>query len=102
MVRYGESVDLEPIYKEVTEAVRDFTQENLRKFEKQANAGLDTAKEQLIAIMDTKRKEMDELERAISVASKNKDEKEARKRETEKKIAWFQEFHSKLQKILAI
>lgn len=97
-----ESVDLEPIYKEVTEAVRDFTQENLRKFEKQANAGLDTAKEQLIAIMDTKRKEMDELERAISVASKNKDEKEARKREAEKKIAWFQEFHSKLQKILAI
>lgn len=97
-----ESVDLEPIYKEVTEAVRDFTMENLRKFKKQANAGLDTAKEQLIAIMDTKRKEMDELERAISVASKNKDEKEARKREAEKKIAWFQEFHSKLQKILAI
>ena len=75
---------------------------NMRNFKKQANAGLDAAKEQLIAIMDAKREEMDKLGEAISAASQNKAEKEARKREAEKKIAWFQEFHGKLQKILAI
>ena len=52
--------------------------------------------------MDAKQKEMNELEKAISAAGKSKAEKEARKREAEKKIAWFQEFHGKLQKILAI
>lgn len=97
-----ERIDLSPIFTEVANAVRDFTQENLRNFKKQANAGLDAAKEQLIAIMDAKQKEMNELEKAISAAGKSKAEKEARKREAEKKIAWFQEFHGKLQKILAI
>jgi len=100
--REREVIDMSPIYKEVADAVRDFTMTNMRNFKKQANAGLDAAKEQLIAIMDAKREEMDKLGEAISAASQNKAEKEARKREAEKKIAWFQEFHGKLQKILAI
>ena len=100
--REREVVDMSPIYREVVEAVRDFTMTNVKKFKKQANAGLDVAKEQLISIMDAKQKEMDKLGEAIAVASRDKSEKEARKREAEKKIAWFQEFHGKLQKILAI
>ena len=75
---------------------------NIRNFKKQANKDLDASKDQLIAIMDAKQDEMNALEQKISAAGKNKAEKEARKREAEKKIAWFQEFHGKLQKILAI
>ena len=95
-------IDLTPIYKEVADAVRDFTMTNIRNFKKQANKDLDASKDQLIAIMDAKQDEMNALEQKISAAGKNKAEKEARKREAEKKIAWFQEFHGKLQKILAI
>ena len=63
---------------------------------------LETAKESLISIMDSKINEMKNLEAQISAAGQNQKQKEAQKREIEAKITWYDAFQAKLQKILSI
>ena len=100
--RERDIVDLKPFYNEVSDSIRNFTQDNIRKFRKEANKDLDVSKEQLIFIMDSKLQEMKKIEQAITLASKNKAEKEAQKQDAEMKIAWFKEFHTELNKILTL
>ena len=99
---YRDVVDMNPIFDEVQTAVLDFSQNNIRNFKKKASEALDTAKESLITIMDSKINEMKNLEAQISAAGQNKKQKEEQKREIEAKISWYDAFQAKLQKILSI
>ena len=100
--REREVVDMNPIFDEVQTAVLDFSQNNIRNFKKKASEALETAKESLISIMDSKINEMKNLEAQISAAGQNQKQKEAQKREIEAKITWYDAFQAKLQKILSI
>ena len=102
VTKYRDVVDMNPIFDEVQTAVLDFSQNNIRNFKKKASDALDTAKESLISIMDSKINEMRNLEAQISAAGQNKKQKEAQKREIEAKITWYDAFQAKLQKILSI
>ena len=100
--RTVEYVDLTPIAAELSTSLRSSSQHNIDGFRDQATVNVESAKDTLLAIMDTIDKKIEDIQAKLLEAQNDHAAKEAMRQKNQEKLDWYNDFCRQLQDILAV
>ena len=95
-------VDMKPVTKELVQKIRQFSVENIAKFEEEAAKNVEKAKSTLLDLMDVIDERVLSIQRELTEAVENKTQREALIAANQSKIDWFNRFKDNLQEVLSI
>lgn len=95
-------VDMKPVTKELVQKIRQFSVENIAKFEQEAAKNVEKAKSTLLDLMDVIDERVLSIQQELNEAVENKTQREAMIAANQRKIDWFNKFKYNLQEVLSI